>query len=70
MGWLQLLFLIIRIAPEFIALIKALLGRNNAEFSREDFDAVKAGAVVCHQTGDSGPLREALERLRDRHVKP
>lgn len=72
MGWLQLLFLIIRLAPEFISLIKEIIDafQGGKKFSPEDFQDVKRAARLKRETGDSGPLREALERLRNRTSKP
>ena len=73
--WLEILFLIIRLAPEFISLIEKIIdafrgGKSAHVFDSETLQEVREAAKVKRRTGDAGPLKTVLERIHARLEKP
>ena len=69
MPWLSLLFMLIRYLPDMIELISKIIElfrKDPKQFTEADFHELRQAAKQAHRTGDKKPLREAVERLRNR----
>lgn len=74
MGWLSILFMIIRYLPDAIELIKKIIEifrKDPTKFSSDEFQEVKEAAKKFHRSrrdDDKRHLHEVLERLRGKAV--